>query len=95
MVDEFSAFARMPAPQFADARRRPNCCAQAVFAQRVAEPGHRASSWSSRCREVDAASADGRMVGQALTNVLKNAGEAVAARRAADAEPDGPHHRRG
>ncbi|MBW8303983.1 MAG: PAS domain-containing sensor histidine kinase, partial [Brevundimonas sp.] len=31
--------------------------------------------------------ADGRMVGQALTNILKNAGEAVAARRAVAPKP--------
>ncbi len=54
---------------------------QAVFAQRVAEPGHRASSWTSR-RRTSRLVCDGRMIGQALTNVLKNAAEAVAARRA-------------
>ena len=32
--------------------------------------------------------ADGRMVGQALTNILKNAGEAVAARRAIAPKPE-------
>ncbi len=79
MVDEFSAFARMPAPTFA-----PNDAAellrQAAFAQRVADPAV----------VVDIAPApgavtlmcDGRIVGQALTNVFKNAGEAIAARRA-------------
>ena len=41
MVDEFSAFARMPAPQVRRAATPPSCCAQAVFAQRVADPGHR------------------------------------------------------
>ena len=83
MVDEFSAFARMPAPQFAldDAGE---LLRQAVFAQRVAypdiaveleEPGHPVPLLC-----------DGRMLGQALLNVLKNAGEAVAARKAV--EPD-------
>jgi two-component system nitrogen regulation sensor histidine kinase NtrY len=78
MVDEFSAFARMPAPIFA-----PNDPAEllreAVFAQRVADPdvaieiGDLPRDLTLMC--------DGRIVGQALTNVLKNAGEAVAARR--------------
>ena len=77
MVDEFSAFARMPAPKFvrleADELLR-----AAVFAQRVASPDI----------EVDledpaavALFADSRMIGQALTNVLKNASEAIEARR--------------
>jgi two-component system nitrogen regulation sensor histidine kinase NtrY len=78
MVDEFSAFARMPAPKFArcDAAE---LLRQAVFAQRVADPD----------TEIEIAEplpqatvlCDARMVGQALTNILKNAGEAIAARR--------------
>jgi two-component system nitrogen regulation sensor histidine kinase NtrY len=81
MVDEFSAFARMPAPTFA-----PNDPAellrQAAFAQRVADPdvtvdlADPPSGITLIC--------DGRIVGQALTNVLKNAGEAIATRRAAE-----------
>jgi two-component system, NtrC family, nitrogen regulation sensor histidine kinase NtrY len=81
MVDEFSAFARMPAPVFA-----PNDPAEllreAVFAQRVADPdvaveiGELPRDLTLMC--------DGRIVGQALTNVLKNAGEAIAARRAGE-----------
>jgi two-component system nitrogen regulation sensor histidine kinase NtrY len=81
MVDEFSAFARMPAPVFVrtDAAE---LLREAVFAQRVANP------------DIDyvledplpeaQALCDARMVGQALTNVLKNAGEAIAGRRLAD-----------
>ena len=78
MVDEFSAFARMPAPKFAE-EDAAELLRQAVFAQRVAypdvtvtldEPGGPAPLLC-----------DGRMVGQALANVLKNAGEAVSARR--------------
>ncbi len=81
MVDEFSAFARMPAPKFT--RMEPaEMLRQAVFAQRVADPA----------TTIDLAEAlpdavmlcDGPMIGQALTNLLKNAGEAVAARRAAE-----------
>jgi two-component system nitrogen regulation sensor histidine kinase NtrY len=81
MVDEFSAFARMPAPKFAE-EDAAELLRQAVFAQRVAYP-------DVACELVESpASAslmcDGRMVGQALANVLKNAGEAVSARMAAE-----------
>jgi two-component system nitrogen regulation sensor histidine kinase NtrY len=77
MVDEFSSFARMPQPTM----RRENLqelIQQAVFLQRVANP--------QITFHVDAppggvyAEADGRLIAQALTNVLKNAGEAIAAR---------------
>jgi two-component system nitrogen regulation sensor histidine kinase NtrY len=81
MVDEFSAFARMPAPVFA-----PNDPAellrQAAFAQRVADPevtvevAEPPGGLTLIC--------DGRIIGQALTNVFKNAGEAIAARRSAE-----------
>ena len=77
MVDEFSAFARMPAPKFAteDARE---LLRQAVFAQRVAHP-----DITFQLNEPDEPlplTCDARMVGQALTNILKNAGESVEAR---------------
>ena len=81
MVDEFSAFARMPAPVFA-----PNdpveLLREAAFAQRVADPGvvvdiaEPPTGLTLTC--------DGRIVGQALANVLKNAGESIAARRAVE-----------
>jgi two-component system nitrogen regulation sensor histidine kinase NtrY len=79
MVDEFSAFARMPAPKFArlDAAE---LLRAAVFAQRVASPEltvELAEPTPDALLLVD-----GRMIGQALTNVLKNAAEAVEARRA-------------
>ncbi|KQY26096.1 PAS domain-containing sensor histidine kinase [Caulobacter sp. Root1455] len=86
MVDEFSSFARMPAPRFAPADLA-EMLRQAVFAQRfvdtetevaLEEPGE--DVWIS---------CDARMVGQALTNILKNAGEAVGARRQATPEPPG------
>lgn len=78
MVDEFSSFARMPAPRFA--RENPaEMLREAVFAQRVAA----ADIVVDLMEPLPAASlqCDGRMVGQALANILKNAGEAVAARR--------------
>ena len=85
MVDEFSSFARMPAPVM----RRENAqelLQQAVFLQRVANP---AITFST---DVPMApvwfEGDGRLVAQALTNVLKNAGEGIAARIArGDDEP--------
>jgi two-component system nitrogen regulation sensor histidine kinase NtrY len=83
MVDEFSAFARMPAPRFAreDAAE---LLRRAAFAQKVAY-----ADVAVDLEEPDGPqpfSCDGRMVAQALTNVLKNAGEAVAARKAT--QPD-------
>ncbi|MBX7247743.1 MAG: PAS domain-containing sensor histidine kinase [Caulobacteraceae bacterium] len=81
MVDEFSAFARMPTPKFAE-EDPAELLRQAVFAQRVAQPEVKLELVEPlpQVRFV----ADGRMVGQALTNVLKNAGESVMARRAQD-----------
>jgi len=79
MVDEFSSFARMPAPRFT-AENPAELLREAVFAQRVAEPGIGVELIEPLPKVV--LHADGRMVGQALTNILKNAGEAVAARRA-------------
>lgn len=87
MVDEFSAFARMPAPRFAPANLT-EMLRQAVFAQRfqdseievrLEEPGE-GDVWVT---------CDERMIGQALTNILKNAGEAVGARRLGNPDPRG------
>jgi two-component system nitrogen regulation sensor histidine kinase NtrY len=84
MVNEFSDFARMPAPKFA-ACNGAELLRAAVFAQRVADPD----------TEIDIELPNGdvevlcdeRMIGQALANLLKNAGEAIAARRSS-----GPVH---
>ena len=81
MVDEFSAFARMPAPRFEDTDAA-ELLRRGVFAQRVA-------SADIAVELIDPAPetiirADTRMVGQALTNILKNASEAIAARRVAE-----------
>jgi two-component system nitrogen regulation sensor histidine kinase NtrY len=77
MVDEFSSFARMPAPRFGP-ENPAELLRAAVFAQRVAVP-------DIVLEMPDLPQAvllcDGRMVGQALTNILKNAGEAVSAKR--------------
>jgi two-component system nitrogen regulation sensor histidine kinase NtrY len=89
MVDEFSSFARMPTPVM----RRENAqeiLQQAVFLQRVANPGisfttdaPKAPVWFE---------GDGRLVSQALTNVLKNAGEGIAARIAKGEDEPGLIH---
>jgi len=81
MVDEFSAFARMPAPRFEDTDAR-ELLRQAVFAQRVASPEITVEMVEPAPEAL--IHADSRMVGQALTNILKNAAEAVATRRAAE-----------
>ncbi len=79
MVDEFSAFARMPAPQFSE-HEAGELLRQAVFAQRVADP--EVAVEIEEPAPVVRFACDGRIVVQALANVLKNAGEAIAARRA-------------
>jgi len=86
MVEEFSAFARMPVPKFAE-QDAGELLRAAVFAQRVAD----AETQVEVVEPMPDARilCDGRMIGQALTNVLKNAGEAVAARRAQAPEPPG------
>jgi len=86
MVDEFSSFARMPAPKFAP-EDAAELMRQACFAQRVAYP-----DVEVHCEvpdEVVNVICDGRMLSQALLNVFKNAGEAVAARVALQPEPKG------
>jgi len=83
MVDEFSSFARMPAPTI----KRENLleiCRQAVFLQRNAQT------------DIDfeivapdpalAVACDARLVGQAATNLLKNAVESIQGRSGAEGE---------
>lgn len=83
MVDEFSSFARMPAPIFRETDLV-DVVKQSVFLQDVASARIQfstqlpSSSIPLQC--------DGRLLGQALTNVLKNAVESVTARTAADME---------
>jgi two-component system nitrogen regulation sensor histidine kinase NtrY len=77
MVDEFSSFARMPTPLM----RKENACEivmQSVFLQRVAHPMI-AFETKLPAKPVYF-ECDGRLVSQALTNVLKNAVEAIDAR---------------
>jgi two-component system nitrogen regulation sensor histidine kinase NtrY len=86
MVDEFSAFARMPAPVFTEGNPA-EMLHHAVFAQRVADPDTHIELLEPLPH--DHLVCDTRMIGQALTNVLKNAGEAIAARRAVEPNLEG------
>ncbi len=86
MVDEFSSFARMPAPKLAD-ENAAELLRQAVFSQKV---GHPEIEVDCDIPEgVAPLTCDRGLVSQALLNVLKNAGEAVGARVAASPEPQG------
>lgn len=80
MVDEFSSFARLPKPVFRDEDAL-DLVRQAVFLQEVAHSGIAFGVASSELtdREVRC---DRHQFGQAMTNVLKNAVEAVEARSA-------------
>jgi two-component system nitrogen regulation sensor histidine kinase NtrY len=82
MVDEFSSFARMPAPTMRDEDAH-ELVRQAMFLQSVGNPGigYDLTAPDGSVPLV----CDGRLVAQALTNVLKNASEAVLAKF----DPDG------
>jgi two-component system nitrogen regulation sensor histidine kinase NtrY len=80
MVDEFSAFARMPAPRF-EPQSANELIRQAVFAERVRDP-ETVIDLQEPAEEV-VIQCDSRMIAQALANLLKNAGEAIQARRQA------------
>jgi two-component system nitrogen regulation sensor histidine kinase NtrY len=77
MVDEFSSFARMPAPMLKPTDIR-DMVRQSVFLQDVAAAKIQFST--SFDSDVEHIKCDGRLVGQALTNVLKNAVESVNSR---------------
>ncbi len=87
MVDEFSSFARLPKPVF-----RQECLVdlvrQAIFLQQMAAAEiefsftHTVSTAPFDC--------DRHQIGQALTNILKNAIEAIEARH--QQKPDGQYH---
>lgn len=80
MVDEFSSFARMPRPtvQAEDAKQ---LCQQALFLQRNGNPDIR---YVSTLPDGPVPlNCDRRQVAQVLTNILKNAAEAIEGRDAA------------
>jgi len=77
MVDEFSSFARLPKPVFRS-EDASDLVRQAMFLQEVA---HADIAYSFACDEPQVAlQCDRHQFGQAMTNVLKNAYEAVEAR---------------
>ncbi len=86
MVDEFSSFARMPTPVM---RREiaQELVQQAVFLQRVAHP--QIAFETKLPKDPLYFEGDGRLLAQALTNVLKNAGESIASRHAKGEEVPG------
>jgi two-component system nitrogen regulation sensor histidine kinase NtrY len=77
MVDEFSAFARMPTPVMKEHELR-ELCRQTVFMQSAGRTDIRyvQDMPPTKCF----ADCDGRQMAQALTNLLKNAAEAIDAR---------------
>ncbi len=83
MVDEFSSFARMPKPVFQE-ESLVDICRQAMFLQEVAHSGIRFELKTPDPHPVIIC--DRRQLGQALTNILKNAVEAIEQR----VERDGP-----
>ena len=88
MVDEFSSFARLPKPVFRDEDAL-DLVRQAVFLQEVA---HQDIGFELNAPEGTVSlMCDRHQFGQAMTNVLKNAVEAVQARTAED-EPDYAGH---
>jgi two-component system nitrogen regulation sensor histidine kinase NtrY len=80
MVDEFSSFARLPKPVFRGEDAL-DLVRQAVFLQEVAHPGIEFSV-SSEALANRMIHCDRHQLGQAMTNILKNAVEAIEARAA-------------
>jgi two-component system nitrogen regulation sensor histidine kinase NtrY len=76
MVDEFSSFARMPAPLIKE-ENLVELLRQAVFLQRTSTPEIR---FAVEVPERAALACDARQVGQALVNILKNAAESIQGR---------------
>nr|WP_309751654.1 ATP-binding protein [Novosphingobium sp.] len=84
MVDEFSSFARLPKPLFRG-EDPVDLARQALFLQEVAHPDINYDFAADA--DIGIIACDRHQFGQAMTNVLKNAAEAVEAR--AKAEHDG------
>lgn len=83
MVDEFSAFARMPMPRMEPADLS-DLARAAVFAQRLGASDIR---FVLSTPDTLVISCDGRLIAQVLTNLLKNAQEAIHTRRTREGEP--------
>jgi len=84
MVDEFSSFARLPKPVFRQ-EDAVDLVRQALFLQEVARP--EIDFAFSAPEKLSPIACDRHQFGQAMTNVLKNAAEAIEARRR-DADAD-------
>ena len=84
MVDEFSSFARLPKPVFRN-EDPVDLARQSLFLQEVARPDIDFSFSSDG--DIETIACDRHQFGQAMTNVLKNAVEAVEA-KAKSAEAD-------
>lgn len=89
MVDEFSSFARMPKPVIAREDVH-ELVKSAVFPQRVAFPDIEFTTDGPD--NALHAQCDGRLIVQALSNILKNAGESIGARVARDGGDEGKIH---
>ncbi|MEP6357075.1 MAG: PAS domain-containing sensor histidine kinase [Hyphomicrobiales bacterium] len=74
MVDEFSSFARMPKPSFQKGDLR-ECLKEAVYVREVAQP--EISFALELPEEPLTGYFDERLLSQAITNIVKNAGEAI------------------
>ena len=75
MVDEFASFARMPSAVFKDFDLK-DAVSQVVFLQRVAQPEIE-FVMDDQIDGTPVINADRRQLSQALTNILKNACEAM------------------
>ena len=89
MVDEFSAFARMPAPELNNVNVE-SFMQDTLFAQRVAYPDLVFDYKNDAAGDLEIL-CDERLISQALTNIYKNAGEAITRRidEAGQDEQDG------
>ena len=83
MVDEFSSFARMPKPVF-EPGDLSEIIKQSVF---LIEVANHDIAFESRIPEQMPGAFDHRLLSQAVTNVVKNATEAIAGRQEDGAEP--------
>jgi two-component system, NtrC family, nitrogen regulation sensor histidine kinase NtrY len=81
MVDEFSAFARMPSPVMKPQNVN-ELCRQAVFLQSSAHPGIKFTA--TLPPGALTVPCDGRQISQALTNLLQNAADVIEGRPAPD-----------
>ncbi len=84
MVDEFSSFARLPAPTMRE-EDLTDLCRQALFLYRNSQPHIEFSDEISDAPLI--ANCDGRQISQALTNLLKNAVEAIEGRETGTETP--------